>query len=275
MDNFFQPVIQFFQQATADFILSVIGTIILCFIIWKLSKKLLEIIKNKMSKSKFDQGVVSFVCSFLSIAIKTILIVSVLIKLGVPSTSFVTLLGSAGIAIGLALQGSLSNLAGGLMILIYHPFKVGHYIQCQDAEAGTVTEIGIFYTKLLTPDNRVVVLPNGTLSNGTITNMSAAPIRRIDIPLRFPFDEDVERIKSILAKVASSHPYTLDNPPLEARLSQVSDGTMQFTLRVFAPQDKWWNTMHDLNEALIKAFKEENIRLAAPQLHISSGEKQN
>lgn len=272
MENFFDPVIQFFQQATADIILNIVGTIILCLIIWKLSKKLLDAIKNKMAKSKMDQGVVSFVHSFLSISIKIILIVSVLIKLGVPSASFVAMLGSASIAIGLAFQGSLSNLAGGLMILIYRPFRVGHYIQCPGADAGTVTEIGIFYTKLLTPDKCIVVLPNGALSNGTITNMSAEPIRRIDIPLNFPLDADVEKIKSILVKVASSHPDTLDNPPIEARLSQVADGTMQFTLRVFAPQDKRWNAMHDLNEALMAEFKKENIQLAAPQLHISSGE---
>lgn len=272
MENFFDPVIQFFQQATADIILNIVGTIILCLIIWKLSKKLLDAIKNKMAKSKMDQGVVSFVHSFLSISIKIILIVSVLIKLGVPSASFVAMLGSASIAIGLAFQGSLSNLAGGLMILIYRPFRAGHYIQCPGADAGTVTEIGIFYTKLLTPDKCIVVLPNGALSNGTITNMSAEPIRRIDIPLNFPLDADVEKIKSILVKVASSHPDTLDNPPIEARLSQVADGTMQFTLRVFAPQDKRWNAMHDLNEALMAEFKKENIQLAAPQLHISSGE---
>ncbi|MDO5022171.1 MAG: mechanosensitive ion channel family protein [Eubacteriales bacterium] len=270
MDNFFQSIIKVFQEATADTILNIAGTVILYFLIWQLSKKLLGFARNSLSRSKIDKGVVSFISSFLSIAVKIILIVSVLIKLGVPSTSFVTLLGSAGIAIGLALQGSLSNLAGGLMILVYQPFKVGHFIKSPDADSGTVTEIGIFYTKLLTPDNRVVVLPNGTLSNGNIINMSAMPIRRIDIPLTFPLNADVEKIKSILVNVAKSHPDTLEDPPLEARLSQIADGTMQFTLRVFAPQSKWWNAKHDLNETLMAEFRKENIAFAAPQIHISS-----
>ena len=268
MDDILKPVSDFFKQASLDTVLNLAGTLLLYLVGWKIITKLMGVIEKRLLKSNMDKGVVSFLSSLISISLKVLLIVSVLINLGVPSASFVTLMGSAGIAIGLAMQGSLANLAGGLMILIYKPFKVGHFIECNGFTAGVVKEIGIFYTKLRTPDNRTVVMPNSTLSNGNVINMNENAIRRIDIPLSFYSSVDVEKVKRIMTDTALSNPDTLSEPAMEARLTTIDKGVFTFTLRVFTPQEKWWNARHDLNEALVSAFARENIPFAPPQLSV-------
>lgn len=268
MDDIIKPVSEFFKQASVDTVLNLAGTLLLYIVGWKIITKLMGVLEKRLLKSNMDKGVVSFLSSLISISLKVLLIVSVLIKLGVPSASFVTLMGSAGIAIGLAMQGSLANLAGGLMILIYKPFKVGHFIECNGVAPGVVREIGIFYTKLITPDNRTVVMPNSTLSNGNVINMNENPIRRIDIPLSFYSSVDVEKVKQILVDTALSHPDTLEEPAIEARLTAIEQGVFTFTLRVFTPQDKWWNARHDLNEALVEAFSKEDMAFAPPHVMV-------
>ena len=173
MEDFLKPVLQFFTEATANSALNVIGTLAMFFIGLFAIRWVMRLLDAALEKSKLDKGIITFVSSFASIGLKVMLVVMAAIQLGVPSASFVTLMGSAGLAIGLALQGSLSNLAGGFMILLYHPFRVGHFIQA-GADSGVVKEIGIFYTTLETPDRKTVVLPNGNLSKPNRNEFLAA-----------------------------------------------------------------------------------------------------
>jgi small conductance mechanosensitive channel len=165
MDEAIKGILTFFTQATADKALTLVGSLATLVAGLLIIRWLMRILTPALRKSKIDQGVVSFVLNLISITLKVLLFAAVSIQLGVPSASFVTLMGSAGLAIGLALQGSLANLAGGVMLLLFHPFRVGHFIKA-GSDDGVVQEIGLFYTTLKTFDGRTVVLPNGALSNG-------------------------------------------------------------------------------------------------------------
>ncbi|HHT14930.1 MAG TPA: mechanosensitive ion channel [Clostridiales bacterium] len=270
MEDIVKTVMDFFTKATADSVLNLIGTLAMFFVGLFVIRWVLRLLRAALDKSKLDKGIVTFVNSFASIGLKLMLTVMAAIRLGVPSTSFVTLMGSAGLAIGLALQGSLSNLAGGFMILLYHPFRVGHFIQA-GTDVGMVKEIGIFYTTLETPDRRTIVLPNGTLSNGVITNISQSPFRRIDFSFSLPLDADIDQVKALIYDVARAHPKVSEETGIEVRLNDVSGGTLVFTLRAFTRQEDWWTTRLDLTENVAKAIKNAGLRFAAPQMELRQG----
>ena len=164
-----------------------------------------------MQKSKVDTTLSTFLGSFISIALKVVLFVIVAATLGVEVTSFVAILGAAGLAVGLALQGSLSNFAGGVLILIFRPFNVGDFIEAQ-GHLGTVEAIQILYTVLITVDNKKVVIPNGNLSNGSITNFSAMDTRRVDLVFGVGYDSDIDKVKKILMDLVSKHELILKTP---------------------------------------------------------------
>ena len=222
-----------------------------------------RLINAALQKSKIDRSIATFLESFVSIALKIMLIVMAAIQLGVPSATFVAILGSCGLAIGLALQGSLTNLAGGLMILIFHPFKVGHYIKAGE-DAGTVKEIGIFYTTLETLDRKTVVLPNGKLSNGVVTNFSVCALRRIDLDWTLLPEASVETVCALMERITKNHPKVVQSEGIESRLYEVKDGALVFGLRAYARQRDWWATKLDLTEQILQAFEEAGIRLASP-----------
>ena len=185
---------------------------------FKLIKMLTHFLRNGKGMDRMDKSVKSFFISFLNIFLKVILVITVAAYIGVPMTSVITVLGSAGLALGLSLQGSLANLAGGIIIMVFKPFSVGDYIVSGSFE-GTVSDIGIFYTKLLTVDNRAVVMPNGTISNQTVENLSAKPARTVD--LRFPasYNADIDKVKSTLiaAALKCEKVYTEPSPCAEVR----------------------------------------------------------
>ncbi len=270
MEDFLKPVLQFFTEATANSALNVIGTLAMFFIGLFAIRWVMRLLDAALEKSKLDKGIITFVSSFASIGLKVMLVVMAAIQLGVPSASFVTLMGSAGLAIGLALQGSLSNLAGGFMILLYHPFRVGHFIQA-GADSGVVKEIGIFYTTLETPDRKTVVLPNGNLSNGVITNVTQSPERRIDLSFSMPLDSDIDQVNELVRSVARQHPLVVQERDIEVRLNDISGGVMVFTLRAFARQGDWWKTKLDLTENVAKAIRGAGLRFAAPQVELRQG----
>lgn len=271
MENTKEMVIDFLKKAMSDGVLNLVGTLAMLFIGLLAIRWALRLLRAVLDRSKLDKGIVTFVDSFASIGLRVMLAVMAAIQLGVPSASFVTLMGSVGLAIGLALQGSLSNMAGGLMILLYHPFRVGHFIQIGE-NAGVVKDIGVFYTRLETPDRRMIVLPNGTLSNGVITNMSQNPLRRIDLNFSLPADADIGQVSRLLFQVAQAHPKVSGEAGIEARLNDVSGGILLFTLRAFTRQEDWWATKLDLTENVAKAIRDAGLRLAPPQMEVRQGE---
>lgn len=207
--------------------------------------------------------------SFLKNTIKVILYATVFISaaliVGIPATSFIALLSTAGVAIGLALQGAFSNFAGGIMILSFRPFKVGDYIE-SNGFSGTVKEISIFYTVLKTVDNVTITIPNGTLMNAVVTNYSVENTRRADFQFSVNLNSDIEKVISILLSEADKHEAALKDPAPFARLTDRTESALVFTLRVWCDSANFWNMKFDLNESINKALAQ--YKIAAPRQYI-------
>ena len=222
-------------------------------------------------KSKFaqknDPTVINILTNFLSIGLYALLLVSVIAILGVPMASIVAVIASAGVAIGLALQGALSNLAGGIMILILRPFHIKDFVDI-GGSSGVVTDIGIFYTTLTTGDNKVVTIPNGTVMADSITNYSIKDTRRVDLVFNVAYGTDVEKVKSILLEEADKHEKTLKDPAPFARLTKQSESSIDFTLRVWANNADYWQVNFDLLEAINNRFAAEGIEIPFNQLDV-------
>lgn len=233
--------------------------------------KLIKWVKKWLRKSprldKIDTGVRTFLVSFAGIALYALLFITIAMVLGIPTTSFITALASCGVAIGLALQGALSNFAGGLMILLFKPFKVGDYIETPDA-AGTVSDITVVYTVLCTPDNKVITIPNGTLTNSVVQNYSAVETRRVDLTFTTAYDCDIEQVKALLMGVILAHPQVLVDPAPFARLSEHSESALTYTVRVWCKTEDYWNVRFDLLEAVKKEFDQNGIAIPFPQLDV-------
>ena len=191
--------------------LRLLGAIVIVFVGWNLIKWAEKLLKKGKFFGKMEPTARNFIISVISVALKVILLMTAVATLGVNMTGLVTLLGSCGLAIGLALQGSLSNFAGGILILICHPFRVGDFIEV-GGNSGTVKSISILYTTVTTVDNRDVVIPNGGLSNATVVNYTAEDFRRVDLDFSVAFGTDTERVKKVLLLLADQHPLVLKDP---------------------------------------------------------------
>ncbi len=257
--KFAELCVSFGGKLLAAILVLIIGTIFI-----KLLMKLLR--KKKLGKHG-DPTVHRFVLNLVKTALYIVLAVTVVAILGVPMASMVALIASAGVAIGLALQGSLSNLAGGIMILIFRPFKLDDFIDAAGT-SGTVVDIGIFYTTLRTPDNKSVTIPNGSLMNDTVTNFSVHDKRRVDFTFNAAYGSDVEKIKEILLDESAKHELVLKDPAPFARLSKQSEHSLTFTLRVWAESANYWTVNFDLLEAINNRFAAEGIEIPFNQVDV-------
>lgn len=229
-------------------------------------------LKTSPKLSKLDSSLRSFLVSFSSILLYVLLVITVAMILGVPVTSFITILASCGVAVGLALQGSLSNFAGGIMILLFKPFKVGDYIEAS-GESGTVEEITVVYTVLLTPDNKKITIPNGTLTNSVIENYSSEDLRRVDLTFNTGYDCDIEKVKGIINDVISAHPLAIKDPEPFVRLSAHGDSALTYTARVWCKNSDYWDVNFDVIEGVKKAFDENNIDIPYQQIDVHVNNK--
>lgn len=247
--------------------LKLIGAILLLVI----GFKAVNIFSKKMQKTKLygrlEPTARTFLKSLTVIGLKILLIISAAIMVGVPMASMVAVIGSAGLAIGLALQGSLSNIAGGFIILVFKPFKVGDFIITVDA-SGTVEAINLFYTKIATPDNKVVMVPNSIISNQSLTDVSAKAQRRVDLTFNTSYNCNVEEVKNLLLKQAVMHSLSLKNPEPEARLSEHGASSLTFVLRVWCKNDDYWQVYFDLVESVKKVFDENGIEIPYQQVDV-------
>ena len=252
--------------------IKIVAAIIVLLVGFKLVKSIVKLMKKSKALSHIDDGVRTFLTSFTSVALKVFIVISVIAILGFPMTSVITVLGSAGVAIGLALQGSLSNIAGGIIILIFKPFSIGDFVSTPDV-SGTVEEIGIFYTKVITVDNKRVVVPNASISNQTITNANAKPTRRVDFEFTCGYDDDVEKTKKILTDIALNHPLVLKDTTPEVYLSKYGDSAISFILRVWCNTPDYWTVHFDITEQVKKEFDKNNISIPYPQVDVHIKEK--
>jgi small conductance mechanosensitive channel len=234
-------------NAGIDFGLKILVSLIILAIGIKLIDILEKYLKKDHKFSKLDPSVKTFVVSFVVIALKVLLFVTLLTVIGIPMTSLITILGSCALAIGLALQGGLSNLAGGLMILIFKPFKVGDYIEVNTKE-GKVKAITLFYTTAVSPDNKIVQLPNGSLSNSNITNYTANKTRMIEMNVTVKYDSDIEKVKKVLLEAINETDLILKDEPILIRMKDYTDSSLNFVVRVWTKTIDYTTATFDLKE---------------------------
>ena len=254
MEEFTNKLIDIGTTSGGKLLLAIVVAIVGLLVI----KMLCKLVNRYLGKTKLDAQAVKIVSTVVKVVLYVILLVAVIEILGVPMTSLTALIASCGLAIGLAFQGALANIAGGLLILIFHPFKVGDYIQASDAE-GVVKRINIFYTVLNTLDNRVVLVPNGDLMGSNVTNLSAEETRRVDQDFKITNDIDQELVKKVLMGAASGTNGVLPDPAPFVRLTAVDDDTYIFTVRVWCSTPSYWDVYFDLIENCSKALSENGI----------------
>ena len=209
-----------------------------------------------------------FIDSFIKFGLYFVLILMIASSLGVDAASILAILGSASVAIGLAVQGSLSNFAGGVLLLILKPFMAGDYIKDGLGNEGTVDAVDIFYTQLVTPDNRVVVLPNGTLANGTITNFTRCRERRIDIPVGIAYDEDIRKAKEVIEAALRADAAVIADRDIMVFVDSLGESSVNLNARCWTVQEDFWPAKWRLTEAVKYALDEAGIRIPYPQVDV-------
>lgn len=259
-----KEVINALTEFLALFGLRALGGLVILFIGWKITNKIATSFERLLRTYEVEPSLISFLWSFLLWTLRIILLISVASILGVKTTSFIAVLGSAGLAIGLAIQGSLSNLAGGVLILLLRPFKVGDFVEVSDT-SGTVNRIMLFHTVLNTIDNRIVFLPNGPLANSNIINYSAEETRRVDYDLGISYGDDLLKGKELLMGLAQAESRILHDPAPEVLVASLGDSSVNLRLRVWVLTPDYWPVMFSLTEQSKLACDEQGLNIPFPQ----------
>ena len=263
----FQRYIDEYLPGVVAFGLRVLMALVLFFIGSRLIKLLRRIVRRSMERAGADVGVMQFVDSILKAFLYFVLVMLIASSFGVDTTSVVALVGSAGLAAGLALQGSLANFAGGVLLLMVRPFKVGDYIIQGDLE-GTVSEIQMIYTYLLTPDNRKVVIPNGKLADNSLINVTAQEKRRLDIDVGISYTADLKKAKETSMKLLEREERVLKEEERLAVVSELADSAVILKLRFWVKPEDYWNVKWDMTEAVKLAFDAEGIEIPFNQVDV-------
>ncbi|WP_456405606.1 mechanosensitive ion channel family protein [Caldithrix abyssi] len=260
--------VQFYTQQLTDLAFKLIPQLLLAIVVlilglWAI-KFLGRGINRALEKSKVDVSLQKFLVSLISIGFKILLLISIASMLGIATTSFVTIIGAMGLAVGLALQGSLANFAGGVLILLLKPFKVGDVIDAQGF-IGKVDQIQIFNTILKTFDNKTIFIPNAALSNGNITNYSIEPTRRVDMTFGIGYNDDLKKAKQILTEMVEKDERILKEPAPTVALAELGDSSVNFAVRVWVKQEDFWNVYYDFQENVKLTFDAQGISIPYPQ----------
>ena len=247
--------------------LKIIYVLLILIIGGKLIKLIMKLLTKGRGYKKLDKSVASFLSSFLKMALNILLLVIVAGVIGIPSASIITLIGSAGVAIGLAMQGGLSNIAGGLIILIFKPFKVGDYIDTH-TDSGTVKSISLFYTTLVTPDNHIVSIPNGNLANSSSANFSNEQERRLDISIDVSYNNKISDVKKSINSVLKKEKRINHEKDVFVRVTNYKDSSIEYTIRLWVLKEDYWNVKFDLLENIKEKFDQDGIIIPYNQLDI-------
>ncbi len=233
----------------------------------KLSKWIVKKVSKSKGFSKVEVSLAHFLTSCLKIALNALVIITAALVLGIPATSFITILGSAGLAVGLALQGSLSNLAGSIMILLFKPYKIGDFVEFNGI-SGTVKDINFFYTVLITPDNKQITCPNGTVSNTNVVNYSTQSIRRVDITFQVDYGSDIDNVKKIIMDVVKKDSMILTIPEPVVVFVKNNESSLDFDLRVWCSNADYWTVRFNMLESVKKSFDMNGIEIPYKQLDV-------
>lgn len=248
------------------------GRILAALIIFIIGKFLINwanrLFATMLQKRKVDASIQSFLKSIVNITLLVMLFLAVIGKLGIELTSFAALLASVGVAVGMALSGNLSNFAGGVIILVFRPYKVGDYIEASTGASGTVTDIQIFHTVLTTPDNKVIFAPNGAMSSAVVTNYSRKETRRLDFTFGVEYGTDFELTKSIIQEIINKDSRILKDPAPFIELGALADSSVNITVRIWVNASDYWAVNFDMNKNVYATFNEKGISFPFPQLTV-------
>ncbi|MBP9595889.1 MAG: mechanosensitive ion channel [Fusobacteriaceae bacterium] len=246
--------------------------LLLAIVIWIVGSYLIKTFKKviikSMEKKGVDPSLKSFLGSLITAVLYVMLVIITISTIGVQTSSLVAVLGAAGLAIGLALQGSLSNFAGGVLIIIFRPFNVGDFIE-MGSMSGTVKEIQIFQTFLDTPDNKRVVIPNGQLSNNSLINYTRTPTRRIDMKFSVGYNSDIKLVRNLIEEIINKNGFVLKDHEILVRLETLSDSSMIFVVKVWALNENYWDVYYDITENIKNNFDKNGIEIPYPKMDVN------
>ncbi len=241
----------------------ILAILVLIIGLW-IVNRVVKLTNKGMERASVEPTLARFLGSLVSIGLKALLLISVASMVGIETTSFIAILGAAGLAIGLALQGSLGNFAGGVLVLLFKPFKVGDFVETQGV-SGTVAEIQIFNTIIKTADNKVIIVPNGAVSNGVITNYSKEATRRVDFVFGIGYGDDIGKAKEVIARLVAADDRAFEDPAPTIVVSELADSSVNITTRVWVNAADYWGVKFDLTENVKLAFDQEGISIPFPQ----------
>ena len=238
--------------------------LLVLFIGFRIIKAITKGLTKMMTKAEVSESLIPFLRSLVSAGLKVLLLISVLGMIGIQMTSFIAVLGALGLAVGLALQGTLQNFAGGVIILLFKPYKVGDYIET-NGYAGSVKEIQIFTTVMHTPDNKTIIIPNSPIATGSLINYSAQATRRVDFTFGIGYSDDVEKAKKVLMSMLDKHDKIKSDPAPFVRVSELADSSVNFAVRAWVEAGDYWDVFFDITEQVKKDFDKEGISIPFPQ----------
>ncbi len=254
-------------ELALDYGPKLVGAIVVLILGLWVIKIINKMVVRAMERSEMDESLQPFLKSLTSTLLKVLLVISVLGMLGVAMTSFIAILGAAGLAVGMALSGTLQNFAGGVMILIFKPFHVGDFIEAQ-GHSGTVNKILIFNTILKTPDNKTIIIPNGGLSTDSLVNYSTEPQRRVDWAFGIGYGDDYEQAKAVLLELIAKDKRILQDPEPFIELASLDDSAVTIAVRVWVNAEDYWGVHFSMNQAVYKVFDEKNLNIPYPQMDV-------
>ena len=266
----FQKYLDEHTPELIGFGIKVVLSIVVLYIGSRLIRWVLGLVRRSLGRTGMDKGAVQFLCSFLKALLYILLIFGIGMNFGIKESSVAALLGTAGVTIGLALQGGLSNLAGGVMLLIFKPFQVGDYIIVDKANGweGTVYKIEICYTTLLSVDYRHIVIPNGTLSGNTVVNLTARDMRKLELKIGISYDSDMHKAKQILEQIIKDDKGTREDQGMLVYVDELAESAVTLGLRVWVPTEDYWTVRWRLNETIKDEFDRQGIRIPYRQLDV-------
>lgn len=263
-DSIFNSVIDWCKTKGLQFLIALV-ILIVCLILINL---LARAIRNRLRKTKKTEMVANVIYKTIRVVLKVLVLFIFLGYIGIDMAGVSSIIASGAVAIGLAIQGSLSNIAGWIILIVTRPFRIGDYIIAQ-GESGTVEEINLFYTHLKTPDNKVVFIPNGTLSNGVITNVSSKDLRRLDEVFSISYNDDSEKAIKLIKEYVSNHELILKEPEPFVKVSNFADSSVDITMRVWLKKEDYWDVHFEVIDKVKKIFDENNITIPYNQLDVN------
>jgi len=259
-----EKILEIIPSVTAEYVLNLIAALLIFFIGRWVAGRVTSMLESFLTRQKLEPMLTKFVVNLIYYALWTFVLLAALGRLGIQTTSFIAVLGAAGLAVGLALQGSLSNFAAGVLIILFRPFKFGDFIEAAGV-AGTISDIQIFNTVLSSPDNVKIIVPNAQILAGCVKNYSALPTRRIEIKVGVSYKDDLKKVRHVLQGLADADTRILKEPVCLIAVKEMGESSVDFIIRPWVKSPDYWNVFFDLTERIKVAFDENNITIPFPQ----------